>query len=316
MTKDLSANSEGKLSLKEMIYVFVISFIYLIASAFLIDYKIDQLVLVIIFNALYFSSYTTRRLALGFLIFIVFWVIFDFMKTLPNYLFNSVHIEDLYLREKKWFGITENGVILTPNEYANSHSKIELDVLSGFFYINWVPIPLLFACYLFKKNKLLFLKFSLSFLLVNLIGFVIYYLYPAAPPWYVKEFGFELNIGTPGNTAGLKRFDEFFNVTIFHSLYSKSSNVFAAMPSLHSAYPVIIFYYALKNRLWLLSLFFFIFMIGIWFSAVYTGHHYVQDVLAGALCAITGILVFNFMIMKITYFKLLIYKYRDTITEN
>src|SRR5882757_4617233 len=103
-----------------------------------------------------------------------------------------------------------------------------------------MPIPLLFAFYLFRKNKIQFLHFSLAFLFVNLIGFVVYYACPAAPPWYVQQYGFDVNFNTPGNTAGLARFDAYFGINLFHNLYAKSSNVFAAMPSLHSAYPVVV----------------------------------------------------------------------------
>ncbi|MDQ6257861.1 hypothetical protein NO275_08405, partial [Campylobacter jejuni] len=78
---------------------------------------------------------------------------------------------------------------------------------------------------------------------------VIYYVYPAAPPWYVQLHGFDFLASTPGNTGGLERFDAFFGVDIFHSLYSKSSNVFAAMPSLHSSYPLIVLFYGIKYRL-------------------------------------------------------------------
>jgi membrane-associated phospholipid phosphatase len=34
-------------------------------------------------------------------------------------------------------------------------------------------------------------------------------------------------------------------------------------------------------------------MVGIWFSAIYTSHHYVLDVLAGITCAIVGIALFS-----------------------
>jgi membrane-associated phospholipid phosphatase len=306
-------SSKKELNKKSIIWISTISIIYLLSSAFLIGFKFDQLFLVLLFNVFYYISSSTRKFILGFSIFIVFWVIFDSMKVIPNYKINSVHIEDLYLREKSLFGINEKNEILTPNEYADRHSSIQLDILAGLFYLNWVPIPLMFAFYLFRKNKLLFLQFSLSFLFVNLIGFVIYYIYPAAPPWYVKEYGFNFYLNTPGNTGALSRFDEFFGMNIFGGLYSKSSNVFAAMPSLHSSYPVIVMYYGLKSKIGWINIFFFIFMIGIWFSAVYSGHHYVQDVLAGIACAIIGLVVFQKILLKKGWFQNFIYSYLKKI---
>jgi membrane-associated phospholipid phosphatase len=128
---------------------------------------------------------------------------------------------------------------------------------------------------------------------VNLLGFVGYYLYPAAPPWYLQQYGTEFLENTPSNPAQLIKFDQFFNLPVFQTLYSKGSNVFAAMPSLHSSYPLIVIYYGIKNRLGKINIFFAVVVVGIWFAAVYTSHHYVLDVLAGILTAVIGNLLFN-----------------------
>lgn len=285
-------------STRQFVIVAAISLLYLLLSYILIGFKTDQVYLMLLFNALYFTSHITRKFITGFSIFIIFWIIFDFMKAFPNYLYQDVRIESLYNMEKALFGIPHEGRIITPNEFWITHKTSFLDVLTGIFYLCWVPVPLAFAGYLFFKNRLAFLYFSLTFLFVNLMGFVIYYLYPAAPPWYVQLHGFDFLASTPGNTGGLERFDAFFGVDIFHSLYSKSSNVFAAMPSLHSSYPLIVLFYGIKYRLGWINLFFGIVMVGIWFAAVYNSHHYVLDVLAGIVCAVTGIYLFQWVIQR------------------
>jgi hypothetical protein len=283
-------------NLRNVYFTTAISIGYLLLSALLVGFKTDQLVLIFIFNSLFYISAGTRRFILGFSIFIVYWILFDYMKAFPNYLFNKVHIKDLYELEKSIFGINYNGIKLTPNEYWKLNSVAFLDILTGLFYLMWVPVPLAFATYLFFKNKEQFVSFSLTFVWVNLLGFVVYYAFPAAPPWYVQQHGFEFLAKTPGNTAGLARFDHYFNITLFQGIYSKGSNVFAAMPSLHSSYPVIVAYYGLKNRLGKINFFFLIVMIGIWFSAIYTSHHYTLDVLAGISCATIGIISFNYLV--------------------
>ncbi len=280
---------------------------YLLLSILLVGFKTDQLVLIFIFNALFYISRGTRKFILGFSIFIGYWILFDYMKAFPNYLFNTVHIKDLYDLERKTFGVNYQGAILTPNEYWKINSTPFLDVLTGFFYLMWVPVPLAFATYLFFKNEEQFVRFSLTFVWVNLLGFVVYYAFPAAPPWYVQEHGFGFVAKTAGNTAGLARFDHYFGITLFHGIYSKGSNVFAAMPSLHSSYPVIVAYYGLKNHMGKINIFFFTVMLGIWFSAVYTSHHYTLDVLAGLTCALLGIISFN-LLMRYTKLKQLVAK--------
>ncbi|MFN0255485.1 phosphatase PAP2 family protein [Pedobacter ureilyticus] len=296
MTSDIPAEGTKRDLKKDLPLTLGISALYLVLSYFLVGYKTDQLVLIGIFNVLYYVSAITRKFIIGFSIFIVYWIIYDYMKAFPNYNYNAVHIEDLYNFEKSVFGIEQGGKLLTPNEYWLLHTNSFLDVLTGFFYLMWVPVPLAFAAFLFFSNERRnFLNFLLTFVWVNLLGFVVYYLYPAAPPWYVQQHGFEFIAGTPGNTAGLVRFDNFFGIELFKSIYSKGSNVFAAMPSLHSAYPLIVVYYGTKGKFRKANFFFITVMVGIWFAAVYTSHHYLADVLAGITTATIGIISFNWL---------------------
>lgn len=275
-----------------------ISLAYLLFSYFLIGFRSEQLVLIGLCNACYYLSNTTRRFITGFSIFVVFWILYDYMKAFPNYAYRAVDIAQLYATEKRLFGLHTAGQLLTPNEYWLLNGNAVLDIVCGVFYLCWVPVPLGFAGYLFFKNRRLFFEFSLTFLLVNILGFVIYYLHPAAPPWYVQQHGFEFQPLTMGSTAGLAKFDAFFDVNIFKSIYAKNSNIFAAMPSLHSAYPVIVLFYAIKNKSGLFNLLFFSIMIGIWFSAVYTSHHYVLDVLAGIAVSLTGVGTIRLLLAK------------------
>lgn len=255
----------------------------------------DQLFLTGFYLLLFYGNEKTRKFIIGFSIFIVYWIIYDSMRILPNYEVSPVRIQEPYLLEKSLFGISINDLIYTPNEYFDLVQTRFLDIVSGLFYLNWVPVPLAFGVYLYYKNKQLFTQYSLVFLFANLLGFVIYYLYPAAPPWYVDLYGFELHIGVQGNSAGLARFDELTGIPIFASLYNKNANVLAAIPSLHAAYPVIVLYYGIRNKLAWFNLLFVLFMLGIWFSAVYSGHHYIIDVVLGAVVAVVTIGLFNLL---------------------
>lgn len=293
-----SPETRSLYTVKSVLLAASISLTYLLLSWLLIGYKTEQVYLTVFFNAFYFISRTTRKFITGFSIFIVFWIIFDYMKAFPNYRYNTVHIEDLYNAEKYLFGINDQGTILTPNEYWQLHSNTFLDILTGICYLCWVPVPLAFATYLFFKNRTGFLHFSLNFLLVNLLGFVIYYVYPAAPPWYVQEYGFDFIANTPGHVGGLGRFDLFFGAGIFKSLYEKSSNVFAAMPSLHASYPLLVLFYGLKYKMKWFNILFAAIMLGIWFAAVYSSHHYILDVLAGIGCAVIGIAAFRVSVKR------------------
>ncbi|HET7899287.1 MAG TPA: hypothetical protein VFL47_16485, partial [Flavisolibacter sp.] len=125
-------------SSKSILFAGSASLFYLLLSYFLIGFKTDQLVLVILFNSMYFASSGTRRLILGFSIFILYWIVFDYMKAFPNYRFNQVHIASLYHAEKAVFGIADKAKLLTPNEFFAGHVSTPIDLLAGFFYLCWV----------------------------------------------------------------------------------------------------------------------------------------------------------------------------------
>ena len=53
-------------------------------------------------------------------------------------------------------------------------------------------------------------------------------------------------------------------------------------------------------------MFFIIIMLGIWFAAVYTSHHYLLDVLAGITVALTGIGLLRLLIARSAAFRRLL----------
>jgi hypothetical protein len=115
----------------------------------------------------------------------------------------------------------------------------------------------------------------------------------------VASHGFDVVYNTPGEVAGLGAFDRMTGLTVFHGLYARNANVFAALPSLHSAYMLIAFIYALKARTSLaLRILFGIIACGIWFTAVYTSHHYLIDVTAGITCTLVGVALFEGVLMR------------------
>lgn len=300
---------------RSVIVISLVSVGYLVVSYFLVGFKPDQIVFLFMANALFYASNVSRKFLIAYLTFAVYWIIFDYMKAFPNYNYATVHIADLYNYEKHLFGINYKGTVLTPNEYLKLNSTTFLDVLTGLFYLCWIPVPFGFGVYLFFVNRRQCLHFTISFVLINILGFIIYYAYPAAPPWYIQEHGFAFYPNTHEGIAGLARFDNYFHVNIFKGIYTKGSNVFAAMPSLHSAYPIVVFYYAVKNKLGWANIFFGGVMVGIWFAAVYTSHHYILDVIAGILCAMAGIGLFNLLKTKWGWFARFLNSYEALIAK-
>lgn len=305
-------------TLREGLLCFAGVALWLTITSLFIGFRPEHAVIALMIFSLFYASPATRRLTVALIPFMIFGISYDWMNLLPNYEVNPVDTIGLYNTEKALFGITSaDGVTLTPNEFFAQHTTPFLNFICGLFYLCWVPVPMLFGVYLFIKRKnITFIHFALVFLFANFIGFAIYYIHPAAPPWYIEEYGSDVIIGTHGSVAGLGAFDEMTGWHVFEGLYTRNSNVFAAVPSLHSAYTFIAFLYALRGHcaLWV-KIFLGIVTTGIWFTAVYTSHHYFLDVLGGISVALVAYFTFEKILMRIPGFNRFVKRYIAYISK-
>jgi membrane-associated phospholipid phosphatase len=257
----------------------------------------------------------TRKIALALVPWLIFACSYDWMRLLPNYEVNSIDVKGLYDTEKSLFGISSGGVTMIPGEFFAAHNCGFADFMAGLFYLCWVPVPIGFGLWLyFKGYRKHYLHFAIAFLFVNILGFCGYYIHPAAPPWYAMNYGFQPILNTPGNVAGLGRFDLMTGIPVFHGLYGKNANVFAAIPSLHAAYMLITTIYAVISRRSKITIAIFAFItVGIWCTAVYTGHHYIIDVLLGIGVAIVGVFLLEKVIFRLSIVQKWMNKYENNI---
>ena len=291
--------------------------VWLVVTGVFIGFRPEHSLLAALILMMFMLSNGSRRLVVALAPFFIFGISYDWMNLLPNYTVNSVDIQGLYECEKSLFGITTAaGECLTPNEFFAIHNTAWMDFLAGLFYLCWVPVPIAFGIWLYAKGqRRTYLHFAIVFLLVNLVGFAGYYIHPAAPPWYVASHGFDFITGTTGEVAGLGRFDSMLGVGIFDGLYARNANVFAAMPSLHSAYMLVAFIYSLRARCpRAMRITWAVICCGIWFTAVYTSHHYILDVVAGIGVTLLGYALFEGLLMRIPAFARFIDRYTSYIT--
>ena len=306
------------LALKETLFCVGALAVWLAVTGLFVGFRPEHALMAVLIAVLFFAAPATRRLIVALVPFFLFGISYVWMNLCPNYTVNPVDIRGLYETEKSLFGIVSaTGVTLTPNEFFAQHTSALPDFLAGVFYLCWVPLPIFFGLWLyFRGKKMQYLHFSLVFLLVNFIGFTFYYIHPAAPPWYVAKHGFDFVLGTGGDVAGLDAFDAMTGLGIFDSLYTRNSNVFAAMPSLHSAYTLVALIYAVRSRssaVWIAVL--AVVTAGIWFTAVYTSHHYILDVLGGIACAFAGFALFEYGLMRIPAFARFMARYTKYISH-
>lgn len=125
--------------------------------------------------------------------------------------------------------------------------------------------------------------FRTSFYFLIFVGVLIYALVPTVPPWMAADqFGL---------IPSLTRFNAaLFNFAIPDLSNGFDTNPIAAMPSLHAGFPILCS--LLLARLFRRkALPFHLYTLSILFTVVYTGDHYVTDVLAGLALAVASYLV-------------------------
>jgi len=204
------------------------------------------------------------------------------------FLRGTIHTGDLWTLERRLFPAP--GGVNWP-EWWSTRSNAFLDLLCGFAYAAYLYEVFVVAIFFFVKKDARFQKLCWAFLTVNAIGVVIYLLYPAAPPWYILQYGpGPANLAALPSPAGTARFDALLGIQYFASFYARNPNVFGAMPSLHAAYPFMVMLFVWqRGAKWRLVTGAFALLVA--FSAVYLTHHYVLDVLAGLTAALAAFLV-------------------------
>jgi hypothetical protein len=230
-----------------------------------------------------------RRFLIDWSPFIVLWIAYDFMRGVVDDLAGQIHVLEPYLLEARLFRWLGGGLI--PNfwwvemqrVHAGAPWKQFLDTLCSGFYAMHMAAPIVLAWIFWNtlRDRALFYRFVLPFSLVTWMSFATYFLYPAAPPWYVLDFGFvQPEPSFKGAGAGnLVAADQWIGFPLFESVYKHMNpNKFAAIPSLHSAFPLLVFIFAVKRWRWR-ALLVGLYPLGVWFSAVYLNHHYLIDII-------------------------------------
>lgn len=141
-------------------------------------------------------------------------------------------------------------------------------------HLSHFVFPALFAGIVWQHRRDMHWQFMSAFILLSYAGFVTFLLMPSAPPWFAAQHGYIDQVYLVHRTVpGLSR--------VYSDL---SANPVAAIPSLHAAFPWLIYLFSLK--IWgRRALPVILYPMIIWWGIVYSGHHYVVDAIAGVAYA-------------------------------
>ncbi len=156
------------------------------------------------------------------------------------------------------------------------------DILASLVYFSHFVTALTVAVVLWLRNRDRWGAFVRRWFFLTAIGLATYFAYPAAPPWWAAKYGLlppVARISTRGWTA----LGQHSAGNMLNALQQGAANPVAAMPSLHSAFALMVvafFLPTVRKRWWPLLL---AYPLAMTFTLVYSGEHYMMDVFVGWL---------------------------------
>lgn len=245
----------------------------------------DHLALAAAALGIYYAGPRLRAVGRFFLPLLVMVVIYDAQRYWVTAARGPIRVAEPREWELAWFAMADGGRVVTPAEWWQTRTHGALDLVCGAAYLLFVPGFLVAAAWWrFLEKRPAAQAVMNAMLGLNLAGYAIYLLYPAAPPWYVDRYGLGPAVLTAApEAAGALRFDALLGVSWFAEYYGRNANVFGAIPSLHVGQTFLAVLFAWRFRsLRGLTTGFWLLMT---FASVYLNHHYLVDGVAGMALA-------------------------------
>jgi hypothetical protein len=259
------------------------------------SFRVYHLFTLLAIPAALFASDLGRRFFVEWGPLMATWIAYDRFRLVQPSLLPRVAVELPYRLERACFGWLAGGE--APAHAARAWLAAHA-AESSFWWAVALYAQLVYVSHLFvypalffvwwwrgrrsEAHRVRFLRHAVGFAVLNALGFAGYLLFPAAPPWWVSLYGTAQP--TPALVAaanlGLALDGELVRRTI-----ATAPNWFAAVPSLHGAYPVLLFLLGLRERRrgWLAAV--ALYGAAMWAATVALNLHYVVDLAAGAAVA-------------------------------
>jgi hypothetical protein len=230
-----------------------------------------------------------RGVVLEWLPFALILSAYDLLRSHADTLLFSAHIRPQLRAEEILFFGTVPTVWLQEHLWHGSANLRWYDYGASVVYLSYFVATYLVAGFLWFFARGLFRRYVAMVLLLAMMGFATYTLFPAAPPWLASEYG-HLE-PTTRSIAVVWSEIPIASVNTFFEKGSQYANPVAAIPSLHAAYTLLItlFLWRLAPQWGRLLLAAYPWAMA--FALVYTAEHYVVDVLLGSVYALIAFLM-------------------------
>lgn len=180
---------------------------------------------------------------------------------------------------------------VTPQDWFQRHHAPFFDILFSVPYAIFAYLAIVYAAYLYFADRQRMRHYLWAFALANFFSFALWLIVPAAPPWYIRQYGCGIDLSVAPSPAALLRVDHYLGIDYFQTFYSRAASVFGAMPSMHCAYPLLGLLTAWKKigyKTRPLHIAYALLMFG---AAVYLDHHWILDAIAGWILAFLSVVI-------------------------
>jgi len=265
-------------SFKNLFFWFLIIIGYIsFINIFVIKTTPEFLLIQFAFITTVFLTSRLKDYAIDWIPFIGFFLLYEFLRGFADDLspFRTLTLLWIYKLEQAIFGTLPTLSL----QQLFGENKLIINI-SLFFYALFFYYSFLTAFIIWIYNRNLFKEYANKFLLLSITGLVFFFLIPTAPPWLIEK---SENLGIRRIIYEGNILDNYVILTLYNYLFH--GNEVAALPSLHSAWPMFTSLFIVKkfkNRFRYLLL---IIPLMVGFSVVLSGEHFILDVLFGFFLA-------------------------------
>src|SRR5882724_651663 len=246
---------------------------------------------IVLFGIIISGRQRAKQFLVDWIPLLMFLVLYDLLRAVALQLMFRVELHTPYNFDHFFFGWMFGGKVpahwLTDwyNAHRNETFPLIIFTLCSLLYtVHFVTFPLYMLIQWINRHRSVFYTFSIAFALLHLATVITYIVYPAAPPWYLYDLKF--TVPTPEYAKLIADTPH----GLLQTLWKVSPNYFAAVPSLHGAYPTMMLLLLRKKSAPVIALLVF-YLLSTWFATLFLNHHFIFDLLLGAAYAFGAVML-------------------------
>jgi membrane-associated phospholipid phosphatase len=224
------------------------------------------------------------RIVTDWLPFTLILLLYDRTRGVAQSISMPLHEHDIVGAERWLFGGHIPTVWLQQHFYDPLHVHA-YDALATLVYTSHFLATPILAAVLWLRNRRLWMRYISRVVVLALAGLITYVLFPEAPPWMAARDGLLDPVSRQSARGWVYLLADYLHDVLARA-QQDGSNPVAAMPSLHVGFAALValFLASMLRTRWRYLLVLYPVSMGL--TLVYTGEHYVLDLLVGVLYAL------------------------------